>query len=97
MGCRQKAPQADLLRVVAVPGPAGMLAVPDPRRQQPGRGAYVHLRPECLDLAERRRAFPRALRLTGALDHSQVGEQISQSSPSQIMNRGQDEMAKKPR
>ncbi|HSI94188.1 MAG TPA: YlxR family protein, partial [Jiangellaceae bacterium] len=33
-----------------------------------GRGAYLHYDPGCLDLAERRRAFPRALRLAGPLD-----------------------------
>lgn len=43
-------------------------AVPDPRGRLPGRGAYVHRDPGCLDLAERRRAFPRALRLPGPLD-----------------------------
>ena len=34
----------------------------------PGRGAHLHPRYECLDLAERRRAFPRALRVAGPLD-----------------------------
>ena len=34
----------------------------------PGRGAWVHSRPECVDRAERRSAFPRALRVARALD-----------------------------
>jgi len=42
--------------------------VPDPRGRLPGRGAFLHLDLDCLDLAERRRAFPRALRLAGAPD-----------------------------
>lgn len=36
----------------------------DPAGRLGGRGAYVHPRSECLDKAESRRAFQRALRLT---------------------------------
>ncbi|WP_307824510.1 YlxR family protein [Geodermatophilus bullaregiensis] len=61
VGCRERAPVTDLLRVVLR---AGAL-VPDPRRRLPGRGASLHPTPECLRAAERRRAFPRALRLPG--------------------------------
>ncbi len=70
VGCRERGAQDLLLRVVAVTtDPGGPRAVrPDPRRRLPGRGAYVHPRPECLALAERRRAFPRALRLPGPVD-----------------------------
>jgi len=65
VGCRVRAAKIDLLRVVAV---GGTIAV-DRRGRLPGRGAYVHPDPACVALAERRRAFPRALR-TGALDLS---------------------------
>ena len=41
---------------------------PDPRRRKPGRGAWVHPDPDCLHRAERRSAFPRALRVPGPLD-----------------------------
>ena len=61
VGCRTRDEQDRLLRVVAVEG----CIVPDPRRRLPGRGAYVHRAPECLALAERKRAFPRAFRLPG--------------------------------
>ncbi|HVX68784.1 MAG TPA: YlxR family protein, partial [Mycobacteriales bacterium] len=64
VGCRVKAAKSELLRVVAV---AGTLT-PDPRGTSPGRGAHLHPDPACLALAERRRAFPRALRLSGPLD-----------------------------
>ncbi|OLT07364.1 hypothetical protein BJF90_14800 [Pseudonocardia sp. CNS-004] len=57
-----------LLRVVAVNG----ALVPDPRRRFPGRGAWLHFAPECLDRAERRSAFPRALRVPGPLDPAAV-------------------------
>ena len=45
---------------------------PDPRRRLPGRGAWLHLVPECLIRAERRSAFPRALRVPGPLDADRV-------------------------
>jgi uncharacterized protein len=59
VGCRRRAPAAELLRVVAQEG----AVVPDPARRLPGRGAHLHPVVECLDLAERRKAFPRALRV----------------------------------
>ncbi|HVE25091.1 MAG TPA: YlxR family protein [Sporichthya sp.] len=63
VGCRERAPKAELLRVVVVEGEC----VPDPRGRLPGRGAHLHPRPECLTLALRRRAFSRALRVSGPL------------------------------
>ena len=68
VGCRTKAAASGLLRVVAVNG----TLVPDPRRRYPGRGAWLHPHIGCLRLAERRRAFPRALRSAGALDTAAV-------------------------
>lgn len=52
---------AELLRVVLADGDL----IPDPRRRMPGRGAWIHPQPECLAKAEKRRAFPRALRAAG--------------------------------
>jgi predicted RNA-binding protein YlxR (DUF448 family) len=66
VGCRQRAAARELLRVVAVEG----ALVPDPSRRLPGRGAHVHPVVGCLDLAERRRAFPRALRVPAPVDAS---------------------------
>ena len=73
MGCRVKAPKATLLRVVAV----GDTLVPDPAGRLPGRGASVHLDLRCVDLAEKRRAFPRALRLAGPLAVLPVREHVA--------------------
>ncbi len=53
-----------MLRVVLVAGDV----LPDPRRRMPGRGAWLHPDPRCLAKAEKRRAFPRALRAQGAVD-----------------------------
>ncbi|WP_425546382.1 YlxR family protein [Amycolatopsis minnesotensis] len=53
----------------------GCLVV-DERRRLPGRGAWLHPGPECLAKAERRRAFPRALRVSGVLDAREVSEHL---------------------
>ena len=72
VGCRTKATRSELLRVVAGAGSDGRPAVvPDPAGTAPGRGAHLHPTPECYELAERRRAFTRALR--PKKDGAQVG------------------------
>ena len=63
VGCRQRAAKRELLRVVAGDQGAGREVVPDPAGRAPGRGAHLHPTPDCLELALRRRAFTRALRL----------------------------------
>ena len=55
---------------------AGAL-VPDPERRLPGRGAHLHRDLACLELADRRRAFSRALRVPGPLDLSAVREVVA--------------------
>jgi uncharacterized protein len=58
------------VRVVARPesGPEESLElVIDVGRRMPGRGAWLHPDPQCLELALRRKAFPRALRVAGRL------------------------------
>ncbi|QNG19163.1 YlxR family protein [Rhodococcus triatomae] len=78
VGCRKRELATDLLRVVvAGSGPEGSLVTPDLRRRLPGRGAWIHPDPECLSLAERRRAFGRALRVSGPLDISAVGLRVA--------------------
>ena len=73
VGCRARVPAGELLRVVARDG----AVVPDRGRPQPGRGAHLHPTADCLALAERRRAFPRALRVPGPLDVSAVRVLVS--------------------
>lgn len=60
----------------------GLRAVPDPTRRAPGRGANLHLSQECLDLAVRRRAFARALRVPGGLDTAEVAAYVRQHGAS---------------
>ncbi|RJQ76098.1 YlxR family protein [Amycolatopsis panacis] len=70
VGCRQRALIGELLRVVAVDG----RLVVDGGRRLPGRGAWLHPGPGCLARAERKRAFPRALRVPGTLETDGVRE-----------------------
>lgn len=78
VGCRKRADQSDLLRVVA----SGTQVVPDSRVRQEGRGAYVHPSSKCLDLAERRRVFPRALRVPGPLSTAAVAAAVAETEMS---------------
>ncbi|HEY5858179.1 MAG TPA: YlxR family protein [Aldersonia sp.] len=73
VGCREREPATELLRIVArVDQPPGARLVPDPQRRLPGRGAWLHPDPSCLSIAERRRAFGRALRVSGQPDTSDL-------------------------
>ncbi len=62
VGCRERNHPDDLLRVVAEDG----IVIPDPSATRGGRGAWLHL--ACWEMAERRRAFGRALRMATAPD-----------------------------
>ncbi|MEU2061341.1 YlxR family protein [Streptomyces sp. NPDC013455] len=76
VGCRERAAKDDLLRIVK----SEDACVPDPRGTLPGRGAYVHPALVCLDQAVRRRAFPRALRVPGALDTKALRRYVEQTT-----------------
>jgi predicted RNA-binding protein YlxR (DUF448 family) len=73
VGCKARAAKSSLLRIVA----AGDGIVPDPQARQPGRGAYLHLSLECFELAQRRRAFSRALRAPGSLSTATLASYLS--------------------
>ncbi|MFB8893736.1 YlxR family protein [Microbacterium plantarum] len=64
VGCRARASRSSLLRVVA----RDNVLIADRAASLPGRGAWVHETHECMDAALRRRAFGRALRVSGPLD-----------------------------
>ena len=80
IGCRTKAPRAALLRLV-LETTSGEIVV-DSRAVAPGRGAWIHPDPRCLDLAERRRAFGRALRVTGPVDLASVRLRVGRTTAS---------------
>lgn len=58
VGCRQRAPQAALLRVALVNGKP----VADVRRRLSGRGGYVHRAMACVRLASDKGGLARAFR-----------------------------------
>jgi len=84
VGCRARAVAEELLRVVVADGKL----VPDPRRRHAGRGAWLHPTPACLDSAEKRRAFPRALRVPGPLDVLAVRALVGRNEAQPTQGRG---------
>src|SRR6202789_3654135 len=73
VGCKARAAKSSLLRLVV----AGDAIVPDPQARQPGRGAYLHPSLACFELAQRRRAFSRALRAPGSLSAAPLASYLS--------------------
>lgn len=57
LGCRGRENKADLIRLVR--GDGAILV--DVRQTAPGRGGYLHRKPECWEQALRRRALSRSL------------------------------------
>jgi len=83
-----------LIRFVAAGSGDDLRLLPDPGRRLPGRGAHLHPDPACFALAERRRAFGRALRLSGVADTGLLAEHIrTVSTPCGTT----DDVASKPR
>jgi predicted RNA-binding protein YlxR (DUF448 family) len=80
VGCRERSDRHELLRIVVVPvtdsAPGRWRAEPDVQAKRPGRGAWIHPRIGCFELAERRRAWVRAFRLTAPPDTSAVRQHV---------------------
>ncbi len=80
VGCRVRDPRSSLVRLVvdrSVPAPA---VVVDPSGSAPGRGAWLHPQPHCLERAITRRALARALRVPAPVEHSAVVEWFDQNT-----------------
>src|ERR1700691_5519722 len=75
VGCKARAAKSSLLRLVV----DGDGIVPDPQARQPGRGAYLHPSLSCFELAQRRRAFSRALRVPGSLNATPLASYLSRA------------------
>ena len=87
VGCRKRELAVELLRVVAVDdGNGGCAVTVDPAGKLPGRGAWLHPDQQCLHAAIRRRAFARALRITGTPDTSAVLEHLSAVSSAEALD-----------
>jgi hypothetical protein len=72
--------------VVAVDGNGEQAVTVDSARKLPGRGAWLHPDPVCLDAAIRRRAFARALRITGSPDITAVLEHVGAVSSTDALD-----------
>jgi predicted RNA-binding protein YlxR (DUF448 family) len=70
------------------PTQVSWFVVPDPSGTAPGRGAHLHPTAECLALAERKRAFARALRhevgKRGPLSLEQLREHLTPNDAAPI-------------
>ena len=62
VGCREKAARQDLVRLVL----ENDHVVVDEAASRPGRGAWLHRSPDCLEAAIKRKAFARAFRTSVA-------------------------------
>ena len=76
LGCRGRENKADLIRLVRKDGTVSV----DVRQQAPGRGGYLHDRPECWELALRKRALTRALRVA-VVDGDTLLTELSDNEP----------------
>lgn len=82
IGCRERADKSLLLRIVS----EGSRIVADPSATRQGRGAWLHPSIDCYRNAVRRRAFARALRMTGGVDTAQVETEIRQEQAERHMD-----------
>lgn len=73
VGCGIRGAKPELIRLVV----AGGEIVPDIAARLPGRGAYLHPSLACLERAQRRKAFLRALHLPEGLPAGQVAEYLA--------------------
>jgi predicted RNA-binding protein YlxR (DUF448 family) len=80
IGCRQRADKATLVRIVAVTESTKSVVHVDPARILPGRGAHLHPTAQCLELAIRRKAFGRALKIQGHIDTDRLTAYVASLS-----------------
>lgn len=73
---RQLHPRGQLLRIVAR-GEHPTRICPDPEAVMPGRGAWITPTHAAIATAEKRRAFQRALRISGGIDITAIREYVA--------------------
>ena len=79
VGCRERAAKSELIRIVAASNGATTTVEPDLRRSAGGRGAHLHPTVACLELATRRKAWGRALRVGGPVDDTALWSYVRQA------------------
>jgi predicted RNA-binding protein YlxR (DUF448 family) len=70
VGCRQRNLRSNLIRVVV----SENQLVFDPSKSLPGRGAWLHPEADCIELANTRNGFGRALRISNAVISKEQAE-----------------------
>ncbi|MFD5867181.1 YlxR family protein [Corynebacterium sp. NPDC060344] len=73
---RTRLPEGRLLRMVARPDGDATRVIPDPRRRMPGRGAWITPTLDAWAVADKRRAFGRALKVSANADANPVREYL---------------------
>lgn len=68
IGCRERVDKTDLVRFTAIRHDTSWVITPDTDVSHPGRGAHLHPTAQCLDLAGRRNAVRRSLKIEGEVD-----------------------------
>lgn len=84
---RRRHKDSELLRVVVRRTGDDISVVPDPNRSMPGRGAWLTPTLEAWEIAEKRRAFGRALKVSMTVDAdpvrtylAKIGDPVERSS-----------------
>ncbi|WP_134323130.1 YlxR family protein [Cumulibacter soli] len=85
VGCRGRADATELIRCVVDADHPGTLRI-DRRRRIAGRGAHLHPSEACLEAAKRRRAFTRALRVSGPLDIAELEQYVTDAGQLNVHN-----------
>jgi predicted RNA-binding protein YlxR (DUF448 family) len=77
VGCRTQQPKRQLIRIVRTP--AGAVLV-DPSGRQAGRGAYLHLNPDCWNQGLKKGKLAKALHVTISAEDQPALEQFIQEA-----------------
>lgn len=73
IGCRSKAPRSELIRLVVAENALQL----DETKSAAGRGAWIHPERACVEQADRRRAWQRALRVKIPLDATSIKNRLN--------------------
>nr|WP_120491476.1 YlxR family protein [Corynebacterium lactis] len=85
---KQRCADSQLLRVVAGHTHDGVTSVvPDPGRRMPGRGAWITPTLTAWEIAHKRRAFGRALKVSAHVDANPVKRYIEELSTDNVSSR----------
>ena len=73
IGCRSRAPRSELIRLVVADNSLQF----DETKSAAGRGAWIHSNITCVEQADRRKAWQRALRVSTSLDSNPIKNRLN--------------------